>query len=137
MYEDNRWLQRFQNFQRALYHLDAAVDKGVENMNPLEVQGFIKGFELAYELAWKTLQDYLHEIGYEDVRGPKPVIQQAFQDGLLNDGNAWLEMHVSRNEASHTYDEALALSIAQKIQETYYHLFDEFDKTMTALKNKR
>jgi nucleotidyltransferase substrate binding protein (TIGR01987 family) len=120
MYAESRWLQRFQNFQRALYHLDAAIAKGLENMNPLEVQSFIKGFELAYELAWKTLQDYLYDIGYEQIRGPKPVIQQAFQDGLLNDGNAWLEMHDSRNDAAHIYDEMIALGIARKIQASYY-----------------
>lgn len=134
-YEENRWLQRFQNYQRALYHLDAAVEKGVDNMNQLEIQGFIKGFELVMELAWKTLQDYLQEQGYDDLRGPKPVIQQSFKDGLIEDGNEWVEMLESRNKAAHTYDEELALELANKIADSYYANFDALDVKLTGIKN--
>lgn len=133
MHQNKRWLQRFQSFQRTLYHLDAAVRKGHKNMSPLETQGFIKGFELCYELAWKTLQDYLHEQGYMG-SGPKFTIEQAFKDGLI-DGNAWKDMQLARNDAAHTYDEELALSLAKKIQQQYYPLLDKLDRTLTAVKN--
>jgi hypothetical protein len=35
----------------------------VTTPSKLERQGIIKSFELCYELAWKTLQDYLKELG--------------------------------------------------------------------------
>jgi nucleotidyltransferase substrate binding protein (TIGR01987 family) len=85
--DDARWMQRFSNYRKAVANLEAALCQ--ESYNDLELQGFIKGFELCHELAWKTLQDLLHERGYADVAGPKPVIRQAFKDGLLSDGNVW------------------------------------------------
>lgn len=134
MYEKKRWLQRYQNYQRALYHLDNAIKRGIENLNELEQQGLIKGFELVYELAWKTLQDYLHEIGYMNINGPRPVIEQAFKDGLISDGNAWLEMHESRNDASHIYNEDLAFRIVERVAAQFYLLFDELDKRFASIK---
>lgn len=132
-YEENRWLQRFQNYQRALYHLDAAVQIGVENMSPLEIQGFIKGFELAFEMGWKTLQDYLEEQGYES-KGPKNAIKQSFKDGLIED-HEWMKMLDSRNIVAHDYDDEKAKELATLISSDYYPVFDALDKKLTAIKN--
>ena len=82
--DDVRWVQRFSNYRKAVTNLDAALRQ--EFYNDLELQGLIKGFELCYELAWKTLQDLLRERGYADIAGPKPAIRQAFLDGLVNNG---------------------------------------------------
>jgi nucleotidyltransferase substrate binding protein (TIGR01987 family) len=138
-YQDSRWLQRYQNYQRALSHLDAALlsteGKDVTDWSDLEKQGTIKCFEMAFELAWKTLQDYLAEQGYDIGKGPKATIQQAFKDNLVVDGNAWIRMLDSRNEAAHTYDEAVADEIIQAIVGGYYALFDQLDRTLARLKN--
>lgn len=134
-YEENRWLQRFQNYQRALYHLDDAKELGVENMKPLEIQGFIKGFELAYELGWKVMKDYLEEQGESGFPGSLAVIKAAFKAGLIDNGNQWVKMKESRDEAAHTYDEAVALELARKISDEYYEVFDALDKKFTAIKN--
>lgn len=52
-------------------------------MSKLEEEGLIQRFEYTFELAWKCLQDLLAERGYANVRGPGPVIEQAFQDGII------------------------------------------------------
>jgi hypothetical protein len=52
----------------------------------MEQQGLIKAFEYTFELSWKTLQDLLKHKGYRDILGPRPVIEQSFQDGYINDG---------------------------------------------------
>ncbi len=52
-------------------------------MSKLEEEGLIQRFEYTFELAWKCLQDLLAERGYANVRGPRPVIEQAFQDGII------------------------------------------------------
>jgi len=48
-FEESRWLQRFQNYQRALVHLDQALktteDKSLNELSGLEIQGTIKCFE--------------------------------------------------------------------------------------------
>ncbi len=61
--------------------------------------------------------------------GPKPVIEQSFQDGYIMDGEAWMRMHSSRNLTSHTYNQDTADEIVKKIIEEYYDLF-------TRLKNR-
>jgi nucleotidyltransferase substrate binding protein (TIGR01987 family) len=127
MSTDTRWKQRYANFQKALLQLDKAVD--LEDYSDLERQGLIQSFEYTIELAWKTLQDLLEAKGYED-KGPKPVVRQAFQIGLIPDGNAWIEMLDSRNETTHTYDEVIALKVSENIKNKYHPLLDELDKQL-------
>jgi nucleotidyltransferase substrate binding protein (TIGR01987 family) len=118
--EDIRWVQRFINYNKAFAQLERFVAKA--ELNEMEIQGLIKAFEYTYELAWKTLQDFLEEKGYTDVVGPKPVIERCFQDGYISDGNGWMKMHVSRNLTSHTYDEGTAEEIVREIRNLYFYL---------------
>ena len=101
--QELRWKQRFNNYLKAFSQLNRFIDK--EDLNELEKQGLIKAFEYTFELGWKTLQDLLKEKGYVGILGPKPVIEQSFQDNYIVDGMGWLKMHKSRNLATHTYDE--------------------------------
>jgi nucleotidyltransferase substrate binding protein (TIGR01987 family) len=117
---DIRWQQRFHNYKKAIGQLERFVAK--ENLNEMEEQGLIKSFEYTYELAWKTLQDLLKEKGYKNILGPKPVIEQSFADGYIEDGKAWMRMHNSRNLTSHTYDEESAKEIISGIRTEYYDL---------------
>lgn len=139
LFEENRWLQRFQNYQRALTHLDQAIkateDKAIDEFTDLEIQGTIKCFEMVFDLSWKVLQDYFEEQGYEIGKGPKHNIQQAFKDNLITDGEGWVKMLDSRNKAAHAYDSDMATEILEKIRERYYALFDDLDKVLTRIKN--
>ncbi|MCF6172139.1 MAG: nucleotidyltransferase substrate binding protein [Bacteroidales bacterium] len=120
---DNRWQQRFINFNKAFQQLERFIQE--EELNEMEKQGLIKAFEYTYELAWKTLQDLLKDKGYADILGPRPVIEQSFQDGYIIDGKAWMRMHKSRNLTSHTYDEEAAKEIIEDIRKVYFFLLRE------------
>ena len=109
MDKDIRWKQRFYNFKKAFSQLEKFMMK--KELNELEKQGLIKAFEYTYELAWKSLQDLLIEKGYNNIKGPKPVIEQSFKDGYIIDGKGWMRMHQSRNLTSHTYNEETAEEI--------------------------
>jgi len=119
--KDIRWQQRFNNFSKAFAQLTRFIAE--EELNEMEEQGLIQAFEYTYELAWKTLQDLLKEKGYDSILGPKPVIEQSFQDGYIVDGKEWLRMHNSRNLASHSYDAQTAKEIITAIRENYIYLF--------------
>jgi nucleotidyltransferase substrate binding protein (TIGR01987 family) len=117
---DIRWKQRFDNYLKAFNQLSRFI--GEEHLNELEKQGLIKAFEYTFELGWKTLQDLLKEKGYLGILGPKPVIEQSFQDNYIEDGMGWLKMHTSRNLATHTYDEQTANEIIKYIRNDYFNL---------------
>ncbi|HZJ35270.1 MAG TPA: nucleotidyltransferase substrate binding protein [Gillisia sp.] len=129
-----RWQQRFSSFEKAFRQLERFLNK--TELNEMEGQGLIKAFEYTYELSWKTLQDLLIEKGYKDIIGPKPVIEQSFQDGYIKNGKEWLKMHISRNLTSHTYDEETAKEIIKEIRNTYFGLFNDLFSTFEKEKKK-
>ena len=127
---DTRSQQRFSNFKKALKLYDEAATLGKSR---LEEEGMIQRFEYTFELAWKCLQDLLFERGYANVRGPRPVIEQAFQDGLISDGPLWLEMLKSRNETTHLYDEATFDFVSGKTKGPYLQALKDFSSKISAV----
>lgn len=115
--KDIRWKQRFQNYERAFKLLEGAI--AIEELSEIERAGLIQFFEMSFELAWKLLKDYLQEEGFT-VRSPKETLKQAFQAGFVEDGHAWIDALQDRNLTAHTYDEATAIAVENKIRHTYY-----------------
>jgi hypothetical protein len=67
---DIRWRQRFDNLIQAVEQLHKGM--ALQNPDNFQKQGIIKCFEYTFELAWKTLQDYLKDArGYGDIKGPR------------------------------------------------------------------
>lgn len=117
--QDIRWKQRFQNFERAYNLLKEALEPGIENLSNLEKEGVIHRFEYTFELAWKTLKDYLEFNGIL-VKFTRDVIKEAFAAGVIEDGESWIEMLDDRNTTSHEYDEEKINLIVKKIDEIYF-----------------
>lgn len=107
MNPDIRWKQRFENYEKALSLLREALSN-VERLSTLEKEGTVQRFEFTFELAWKTLKDYLENNGVVlDQVMPSSVIKQAFAAKIISDGQVWIDMLRCRNLMSHTYDEAV------------------------------
>lgn len=119
--KDIRWLQRFSNYNRALTQLKRFVDKN--ELNELEEQGLIKAFEYTYELAWNVIKDFYEEQGEQSIQGSKDAFRMAFQRGLIDDGESWMEMVENRKLTVHTYDEETAEEIASLIKSKYIKNF--------------
>ena len=135
MSHDIRWIQRFNHYRKALAKLDEAVALARQRpLSELERQGLIQSFEFTHELAWKTLKDFLEFHGARDIYGSKDATRAAFQTGILEDADVWMDMIVSRNLTSHTYNETTALRIAQAIIETYHPQFLALRERLEALK---
>ena len=91
----------------------------------LEKEGAIQRFEVAFELAWKTLKDYLEESGVVvNPVTPRSVIKEAFAAKLLDDGQVWIDMMLHRNLLSHTYDIAVFEAVLRIVAERYFPAFD-------------
>jgi nucleotidyltransferase substrate binding protein (TIGR01987 family) len=124
--ENIRWLQRFENFEKAFRLLSDALTKGVRELSDLEKEGVVQRFEYTFELAWKTLKDYLEYDGVIiDVSTPRSVIKKAFAAGIVKDGQAWIDMLESRNVMSHTYDEEVFEKSITEISENYFAVIKE------------
>ncbi len=126
--QDIRWQQRFKNFRKALGQLQKFINK--DDLSELEKQGLVKAFEYTFELAWNTIKDFLTYRGQKDIYGPRDAIRIAFTQGLIEDGEKWMDMLQSRNMTSHTYNEEVAEEICQSVKETYYSLFCKLDEKL-------
>lgn len=124
-----RWQQRFENFERAFQLLERTV--AIVNPTEAERGGLIQFFETAFELAWKTLKDYLESEGV-DTKTPRETIKQAFQAGLLADGHVWIKMLDDRNVMSHTYDDEESQKVERLIRNNYFPQLKAVYQTLKA-----
>lgn len=99
-----RWHQRLESLQRALAQRRAALKAlAADPGNDMIGIAVIKAYEFSFELSWKTLKDLLNHGGI-DVLMRREVLRQAFANGLLQDGQLWIDMLEQRNLMAHTYD---------------------------------
>jgi nucleotidyltransferase substrate binding protein (TIGR01987 family) len=136
---DIRWKQRFANYKTAHDRLkDAAAffeknaDGGVAANVAMEA--LIKCFEFTFELAWQTMKDFISYNGYvKTIYGSRDAIRAAQQLDLINNGQTWIDMVDDRNRAAHTYDNANAKTLTDKIIERYRGEFVAFEEKMDTL----
>jgi nucleotidyltransferase substrate binding protein (TIGR01987 family) len=132
---DIRWQQRLANYAKALDQLgNAVVTSQQRALSDLEKQGLIQAFEFTHELAWNVMKDYFAYQGNPGISGSRDAAREAFQKGLIKDGEGWMEMIRSRNQTSHTYQQKVADEIGHLIVERYFPLFRDFQQKMSSLK---
>jgi nucleotidyltransferase substrate binding protein (TIGR01987 family) len=118
---DVRWKQRFENYSKLLGQLTGVVGRYRSGFfTELERTACIKYYEMTFELAWKVMKDYLAESGIVGIVGSKDAIRQAFNYGIIDSGEIWMQMIESRNELVHLYDENTADAICAKIASRYH-----------------
>jgi len=136
---DIRWKQRFQNFRRAFGLLREALSgKSLEEYSDLEREGIIQRFEYTFELGWKTFKDYLEFSGVHLLEAtPRKVIKECAAANIFGEAEinpeVFMEMMLSRNTLSHTYDFEQFKQVIVKIKERY---LSELEKTHLYFTNK-
>jgi len=142
--QDIRWEQRFSNYCKALAKLKETVSYIEANVDDREnepvlddilKQGLIQSFEYTHELAWKVIKDFFTNQGNPNITGSRDATREAFQFGLIADGEAWMDMIKSRNLTSHTYDAETANHIYRQILGAYFPAFEAFKQVMEAKRN--
>ena len=112
-----RFQERKQDLIKASNRLEEALSEGISD---LAIDGVLHRFEFTFELAWKTMKDYLEYQGIVGKIGsPREIIKEAFAAKLIEDGEIWIKMMLSRNELSHLYDEEASREIYDNIKENY------------------
>lgn len=78
----------------------------------LRRDGAIQRFEYVLELGWETVKRVLSVRGL-DVASLKETFRLAARESLIADPSPWFRFVELRNQASHTYREAVAAEIAE------------------------
>ena len=113
-----RWKQRFENFDKSYKLLKKYSNQ--EITTELERAGIIQFFEMTFELAWKTLKDYLEYLGISlNTGSPREVLKESYSHNLIENGDIWINMMLSRNSLSHLYDEEESRKIYYEIKNKY------------------
>jgi nucleotidyltransferase substrate binding protein (TIGR01987 family) len=134
---DVRWRQRLQSFRKAFRRLsDAAALAAERKLTDLEQQGIIQVFEFTHELAWNTLKDFLEPTGATNLFGSVNTTRAAFAAGLIENGEAWMEMIKDRNLTTHSYDERTADKISSAILSSYVPEFGKFAQRFAELEKE-
>lgn len=121
-----RFEERRKEFSNAVQRLREALE---EKENDIIIDGVLHRFEFTFELAWKTMKDYLEYVGVIDKTGsPREIIKSAFEYGMIEDGENWIKMMLARNSLSHLYDEAKSREVYQDIKNRYFKLLQELEE---------
>ena len=121
--------------QKRLSDYKSAVDRLEEALKEPEseivIDGVLHRFEFTFELAWKTIKDALEYLGLVDKTGsPRENIQLGFRHGIIEDGEKWIEIMLSRNLLSHLYDEQTSRKIYNDIKEKYIKLIEKLNDSL-------
>ena len=77
----------------------------------------IKRFEFTFDLCWKSLKAFLEERKGVVCRSPKDCFRAAYQSGVIDYDEFWINLVDERNETAHTYNEDLAEKIYKNLPE--------------------
>ncbi len=132
MNEDVRWKQRFQNYGKALKQLEEAIEDNRADERELIRAGIIQFFEFTHELAWKVMKDFLEYEGMTGIVGSRSATREAFNKGLIEEGQAWMDMLETRNITVHAYDPLIILAAFEQIVNINVILLRKFHQNMLA-----
>ena len=130
--QNNKFQQRFNNFEKAFKQLSEAINN-FQNLSTLEKEGLIQRFEYTFELSWKVLKDFLETKGFF-VKYPREILKLAFENEIIDIGETWFEMLEFRNILAHTYSEENFNNAVEKVHSTFY---SEIKKLYDFLKNEQ
>ncbi len=134
---DIRWIQRLENYSKALRKLEEAVNliPSVSDLATIDLlkDGLIQRFEFTQDLSWKVMKDYLEYQGETNISGSRDAFRKSLAAGLI-DNPLWLDTIKIRNLTSHTYDEEITSSVYNSIIRTYLPLLIQFELKMLKIK---
>jgi len=130
MVNDIRWQQRFSNYTKALSQLGSAIEEYGDTTQDIIKEGVIQRFEFTHELAWKVMKDYLEHEGIQNITGSRSAARTAFNLGLVQDGQVWMDMIETRNATVHAYRHSILDKEFNNIVNRYYMALRQFESVM-------
>ncbi len=123
-----RFEVRRKEYSNAVQRLKEALE---EEEKDIIIDGVLHRFEFTFELAWKTMKDYLEYVGVIDKTGsPREIIKSAFEYGMIEEGESWIKMMLARNSLSHLYDEAKSREVYEDTKNIYFDLLRKLENKL-------
>jgi nucleotidyltransferase substrate binding protein (TIGR01987 family) len=107
------------DFEKILTKLDEVLKLEKTEINR---DSAIQRFEIAVDLAWKTLKTYLEEYKGIICRSPKGCFREAFSQGIIDYDDYWIKIVDLRNQTTHLYSETLADKIYEELPKVLEYL---------------
>ena len=128
-------MKRYEERKKELASATARLKEALqENENEIVIDGTLHRFEFTFELARKTIKDYLEYLGIIDgVGSPREIIKTAYANGIIDEGEEWIKMMLARNSLSHLYDEEKSREIYIEIKKIYINLFESLNKKFSEI----
>ena len=124
-------MKKYENFLKAFHNL-----KDIYAYEPpygnVEMTGLVGLFEVCFEQSWKAMKEILEGNGFSESRtgSPKLILKTAYQAGMIQDEELWLDALASRNNVAHSYNEAIAIDIISQTKDRYFHMFEGLAETL-------
>lgn len=119
----------YEKLKKALIALETVASK-TPREDRETIDATIQRYEFTFELFWKFLKCILEEKGI-DVRSPRDVLEESYQEGFIENENQWIQMLKDRNMISHLYDEKLADDVYSNIKKHLPLMKETFEKLKT------
>ena len=115
---------KYDNFVKALGNLMTGAKKEPP-YSLLEETGMVGLFEICFEQAWKLMKASLELQGrnLDKIASPRGIIKIAYQCGMIDDEEGWLNLLKRRNLLAHTYNDEDILPVIEEIRNSFLPLF--------------
>ena len=128
-------MKRYEERKKELFNATQRLKEALqEKENDIVIDGTLHRFEFTFELAWKTIKDYLEYSGIVDgIGSPREIIKTAYANGIIEDGESWIKMMLARNSLSHLYDKEKSREIYVEIKDIYINLFENLNRKFSEI----
>lgn len=126
-------MKKYENFCAALQNLHDIYDYQ-EPYNTVVLTGLVGLYEICFEQSWKMMKELLSQSGYaESATGsPRSILKLAYSAGMVQNEAIWMQALQARNNASHSYNENIALTIVRQTKELFYPMFMQLQEEVEA-----
>ena len=124
-------MKKFDNFYRALTNLEKTSNYQ-KPYDTVVLTGMTALYEICFEQALKAMKEILEQQGFSENKtgSPRQVLKTAYQAGMINNEEVWLQALQARNNVAHAYNEAIAKNIVRESQEIYISMFRDLKTTL-------
>ena len=107
-------MTKLENLIKDLKKANQRLKEAVE-LSPTRIHkdATIQRFEFTFELAWKTIQEYIRDQGFNCL-SPKNCIREGARLEIIDNPEDWFGFLDNRNLIAHSYNEKLADKIYKK-----------------------